>query len=427
MKKQSQKNIILYVGKFFGSMIADLRRYEKKQKTKFRIAYLFDLKNTSASYQNKLENNVDILIPCNPSSDISIQKALLPYQDELFAVTFRGEDQASLFQKIIPHVPYMKTPTETSLTWATEKLSMRRRLYTADKKITPSYTVVSDTSRASMKKIEEKVGFPLIVKPSGLAASRLVSICYHKEELKVVLDKVFKKIHKVYKETQGRGEPKVLVEQFMEGEMYSIDIYITSRGKVYFCPLVHVKTGKLIGFDDFFGYQQITPTLLKPSSVQIAEDVAKKAVHTLGLRSTSAHVELMKTEDGWKVIEVGPRIGGFRHIMYHLSYNINHSMNDVLIHAGKKPIIPKKKLGYSVAMKFFAKKEGKLKKLSGIKKAQTLASFNRIYINKKIGDSCAYAKNGGTSVFNIILFNKDRSKLLADIRRLEQMIRIDTV
>ncbi len=77
-------------------------------------------------------------------------------------------------------------------------------------------------------------------------------------------------------------------------------------------------------------------------------------------------------------------------------------------------------------MKFFAKKEGKLIKLTGIKKAQELKSFKRIYISKKVGDSCTYAKHGGVSVFNIILFNKDRSLLLADIRRLEKMIHIET-
>ncbi|OHA62698.1 MAG: hypothetical protein A3E07_00240 [Candidatus Wildermuthbacteria bacterium RIFCSPHIGHO2_12_FULL_45_9] len=47
-------------------------------------------------------------------------------------------------------------------------------------------------------------------------------------------------------------------------------------------------------------------------------------------------------------------------------------------------------------------------------------------INLKIGDRAIYAKHGGKSVFDIILFNKDRAKLLADIRRLEQMISIET-
>jgi len=75
-------------------------------------------------------------------------------------------------------------------------------------------------------------------------------------------------------------------------------------------------------------------------------------------------------------------------------------------------------------MKFFAKEEGKLVKLGGIKKIQELKSLKKLYINKKVGDSCKFAKHGGSSVFNIILVNKDRSELLADIRRLEQTVDI---
>lgn len=424
-QNQSERNIILYVGKLYGHMVEAIRAYEKKHDNTFRIAFLYDQKSKRVKLDDAAQF-ADMLIPCDTTSPMSIQTALRPYQDELLAITCRGEDYISTLARIIPHVPYLKTATAESLLWSTDKLLMRRRLFIHNKKITPAYTVVSDTSKASLDKIKKKVGFPLVVKPSGLAASRLVTICFHQEELETTLKKVFKKINKVYSETGGNWEPKVLVEQFMDGEMYSIDAYVSGRGKVHFLPMVHVKTGRAIGFDDFFGYSQMTPTLLKKESIAAAENVATQAIHALGLRSTTAHVELMKTEDGWKVIELGPRIGGFRQMMYDMSFGINHTMNDVLIRIPEKPIIPKKLKGYTVAMKFFAKKEGKLTKLSGLKKAQELASFKKIYVHKKLGDSCAYAKHGGSSVFDIILFNPSRSELLADIRRLEQGVKIET-
>ena len=37
---------------------------------------------------------------------------------------------------------------------------------------------------------------------------------------------------------------------------------------------------------------------------------------------------------------------------------------------------------------------------------------------------CDFARNGDDPVFDIVLFNKDRSRVLADIRRLEQAIDI---
>lgn len=424
--KHKEKNIILFVGKIYGHMIDAIRTYEKESKMKFRIGLIHDSKIKLDQYTQAALERIDVHLSCDFNSERALQKTITPYQDEILVLTTRSEEEIRRMAKVIPHVPYVLTPTVKSLFWSTDKIKMRERLHAYNPKITAAFTVVKNTTKATIKSIEEKVGYPLIVKPSGLAASRLVSICFHREELEDILKKVFKTIDQVYKKNLRQHEPEVLVEKFMEGDMYSLDAYVSADGKIYFCPMAHIKTGKTIGFDDFFGYRQITPTLLNETSIATAQMVARESIYALGLRNTVAHVELMKTEDGWKIVEVGPRIGGFRHMMYEFSFGINHTMNDVLIRMGKKPQISKKIKGYTVAMKFFAKTEGKLAKLAGIKKAQDLKSFKRVYINKKVGDSCKFAKNGGSSVFNIILFNKDRSKLLADIRRLETMIQIET-
>ncbi len=424
--KKQPKNIIVFVHKVSEEYINIIRKYQKDHKIKYRIALLTDIKQNDRKNIIKTAKATDIHMSCDTRSDLEIQKMLLPYEGQILAITGRGDHSAPILSRIIPHVPYLRTTTPQSLKWATDKILMRRRFRTYDKKITPNYILVKDSSKKTLQKIEARVGYPAIVKPTGLGESKLVTIVYHKEELEKTLKRIFRTINITYRRSSGNWEPKVLVEQFMEGDMYSFDAHVTSRGKVYFCPPVHIKTGRSIGFDDFFGYAQMTPTLLKKDSIRAAEEVATKGIHALGLRSTSAHIELMKMESGWKVIELGPRLGGFRQDLYALSYDINLNMNDIKIRIPEKIELSKKVKGFSIAMKFFAKKEGRLSKLGGILKAQTLDSFHKITINKKIGQVCRYAKNGGGSVFNIILFNKNRPKLLADVRRLEQMIKIET-
>ncbi len=407
-------------------MITAIRKYEKETKRKFRIGLLYDLKDKRNAPTDELLRQIDVIVPCNTLSDKTIQEALLPYEDELLAISCRGEDYIEMFARIIPFVPYLRTPTSESLRWASDKLSMRRRLYIYNKKITPDYMVVTNTDQETLERIEQKLGFPLVVKPTGLAASRLVTICFHKQELEAALKKVFKKINSVYQETGGNWTPQVLVEQFLDGEMYSIDGYVSARGKVQLTPLVHIQTGRKIGFDDFFGYIQMAPSGLNADNVKAARNVASQAVHALALRSTTVHIELMKTEKGWKVIEIAARQGGYRHHLYEHSFGINHTINDILIRIPEEVRIKRKVKGYTAYMKFFAKKEGRLTKLTGIKRAQELSSFKEISVNKKIGDMCTFAKNGGTSVFNILLSNPQKSELLADIRRLEQMTEIET-
>ncbi|MGM0629479.1 MAG: ATP-grasp domain-containing protein, partial [Patescibacteria group bacterium] len=301
-----QKNIIMLVSLNASAGIKDFK--ESEESSGYRLVILYQNKPKTKKQEGLLEM-YDVAIRCNLDSAKAVTQAIKPYENELLAVTCRGEGNIPAFQKVIPHVPYLRTPTTESLEWSTNKLKMRRRFNAYDHNITPKFTVVQDAKEKSLKKIEEKVGFPLIIKPVGLASSLLVSVAYYPEELEQSLKKTLRKIQKIYKEMNGRGEPEVLVEQFIDGNMYSVDAHIGSRGAVYFNPFVHIKTGRSVGFDDFFGYQQSTPAGLNKNSIKEAQEVSIKAIRALKLRSTTAHIELLQTEKGWKVIEVGPRMG----------------------------------------------------------------------------------------------------------------------
>lgn len=425
---QKQKNIILFINterpKVTSETIASLKKYGRENKQKFRFAIIFDSKKTKQQ-DEKLLKEVNLQIPCDFNDELKIKSALLPYKDELLAIIAKSpESNIPIFAKIVPHVPYLRTPSAESLLWSVNKIAMRQHLALYDSSITPKFLVIENSHKKTLKQIKDEISFPAILKPAQLALSLLVSICFHEEELEETLKKALKKVSKIYKENNREAKPEILIEEFFEGDMYSIDAYINDDGEIEFCPLVHIATGYSVGFEDFFSYKVITPTTLEKDAVLEAEEVAQKAVHALGLKNTTAHIELIKTNNGWKVIELGPRIGGFRHVMYKDSFNIDHNLNDALIRMGKKPIIPKKCLGYSSAMKFFAEEEGVITEIKGIKLIQNLKSFKSIEVNKKVGDKCLYAKNGGKSVFNLTLFNKDRSELLADIRRIEQIIEI---
>lgn len=420
------RSIILFVGSYSDPQKIAMRRLEKILDKELVALVLLDATDPGA--RKKLAKDPkSIVIDCDFSSLMVLQSTLKPYRNNIIAATCRAEKNVPLFKKTIPHVPFVNTPTELSLDWTTDKIRMRQLLRGYDRSISPKFTVVHDATPETLDKIEKRIGFPLILKPSGLAASLLVTICYHREELEENLNNMVRKIDSIYKQRRGRGEPQILVEEFMEGAMFSIDAYVNQKGVAYYTPLVHVKTGRSVGFDDFFGYMRVTPVILKPHKVEAAQKTADKAVEALNLRSTSCHIELMKTEDGWKVIELGPRLGGFRHEMYELSYGFDHSLNDILIRIPRRPILAKKSKGYTSVMQFYARKKGRLKKIAGINKIRNLESFSGIEVNKKAGDMCNFARNGDDPVFTITLFNKSRSRLLADIRRLEKTVKITVI
>jgi hypothetical protein len=417
---KNKKNIIVFVMTLADRYVDDISEYASKNGKEYRIMLLRDSR-LKVSPANK---KCDILVECDFSKPWKIAEALLPYQNELLAITCRTEQNIARFAQVIPHVPYLRTPTVESLRWATDKYEMRKRLRLFDAKNTPKFTWVKENTKKERSRVIEKVQFPMIVKPASLAASLFVTICYHEEELEKALHTIFKKIHTAYANDERKEVPKIIAEEYMDGSLYSIDCYVNSRGGVSYCPMVQQKTAKEIGHDDFYNYLQITPTALKISTIEKAQKVAETAIHALGLRSITAHVELMKVDDEWKVIEVGPRCGGFRDVLHGLSCDINHTMNDVAVRIPRKPVVPKKCKGYAAYIKYFADKEGTIIETKGIKKIESLESFHKITVMKKVGDRAVFSRNGGRAVFTSVLYNSDRSKLLADIRRIEKMVSV---
>lgn len=423
----ASRDTVLFVNGVRKQTFAALDTYATRYGKKLRMVVFVDKKrNKLITSLNKQKATKKLFVEAvDFSSPVDIKKKLAKYVDHLLAVTCQFENSIPYLQDLVAHVPYLDTPTHSSLDWSTDKIAMRQLLKIHDPSLIPKFTVIKDSDAKSIAKVEKQVGYPLVVKPAGLAASLLVSVCYHREELETTLRRTFKTIEKVYKNKLGRGTPKILVEQLMDGEMYSVDVYVNGRGNTYLTPPVHVKTGRAIGFDDFYGYQRITPTRLLPTHIEDANHAAVEAVHAMGLRSTTAHVELMRTEKEWKIIELAPRMGGFRHDMYMLSYGINHILNDILVRIPQKPIIPKKTKGYTAVFNMYARKEGKLNNILGLKKLRLLESFKEVEVNKSKDDDLKFAKNGGSPVLEITLFNKSRSDLLADIRRMEKAIEIE--
>lgn len=423
---KKKRNIIAYVSKMPSEAIADIRAWEKETGEKYRIMLIENSARKLSKKQSGANlEGISIVLSVDFGSDSALQEVLAPYQDELCAITSRAESYLADFIKIIPFVPYLHTPTPESLIWASDKRLMRRHFKVADSAITPKYTLVKDTSEEELERVVNLIGFPLILKPTNLAQSLLVHVCHHREELKKAAKDTFKEIERVY-EANGRTErPRVIVEQYMEGLQYSIDAYVSARGKVTCCPLVRQKTGHDIGRDDFFGYLQSTPTGLSSLTVKKAEEVVRRGVHALGLRNTTVHVELMRIDNTWKIIEIGARIGGFRAQLHRLSCEINHGMNDILVRMGRQPVVPRRCSRFAAAMKYYAKEEGEIVSILGLKKVEKLASFDHIEMRKKRGDKSVFAKNGGGAIFVLYLVNDSRSELLADIRRVEESVKVE--
>jgi len=422
-----EKDIILFVNAIRPATFEALQMYQAQTGRRFKPIVLVDttIRHSITARNGQAYAKSDLLVlSADFTSAASIRAALGPYMHRIFAVTSQYENSVNELKKLIPYLPYLATPTEKSLEWATEKKHMRQLMEAYDRTLIPQYCEVTDASDKTVAKICETMSFPLIVKPSGLEGSLLVSMVTTKAELQDVLTRTFIAIQGAYDKWIKRQIPAVLVEEFMKGDMYSVDTYVSARGTCVHTPPVKVITGRKAGFDDFFGYIQRAPAGLPPEELEKAYDAVERACRAVCLRSVTAHVELMRTEDGWKIIELGPRIGGFRHEIYAKTYGINHIVNDILNRGGEAPVIPTAIRAHTAYLNIYAREEGVLAAVSGLDAVKRLASFQFMKQCAYVGEEVLFAKNNGDPVYQLCLSNESEAVLEQDIANVERSLRL---
>lgn len=421
------KKIVLFVNAIRPATFEALRDYEQRSGQKLTPMVIVDAKIQDAiTERNGQKNNPDVaVISTDFDSAASLRKALLACDGDIIAVTSQYENSILELKKLLPYFPYLPMPSESSLDWSTEKKIMRQLLEGYNPSLVPSFVEVTNARTDTISEIETTLSYPMIVKPSGLEGSLLVNLVTNRSELLETLEHTFREIQHAYDTWIKRQEPSVLVEEFMDGDMYSIDTYVSDQGVCRHTPPVKVITGKKVGFDDFFGYMQTTPCGLDESSTALAYHTAEQACRALGLRSVTAHVELMRLSDNrWKIIELGPRIGGYRHDIYNLSYGINHIANDIINRAGETPIVNDILLKHTAAFNIYARQEGVIRKVEGIEIVKSLPSFVSLIQDFFPGDTAKFAKNNGDPIVKVILSHSSGDQFRHDTKIMEQTLRV---
>lgn len=267
--------------------------------------------------------------------------------------------------------------------------------------------------------------WPVVVKPSGLAKSLLVTPCDNLDELKTCLTRTFDTIHQVYERENYPGEPGVLIEEMMYGDMFSTDAYVTQDGQIFCLPLVQVITAHSIGKPGgFYGYEIIAPPPISDEESEAAFTACRSAIKALNLRSVTTHIELYRTEEGWKIIELAARIGGYREMLYREVYGIEHFYNDLSVRMGKLPEMPTVAKKHAIKVGIYADEEGVIESIQGLETARELPSIVYLDAYAKPGDTALFANHGGNLVVDGILSNTDPEQLRADADKVRELINI---
>ncbi len=235
----------------------------------------------------------------------------------------------------------------------------------------PWYYTVPDFDH--LEGVIEKLTYPCIMKPTDNAGSRGVVLCHDRKEL----ESEYKYSH------QESRCGSVIIEEYLQGPEFSIEVMVVDGE-----PHVLQITDKLTtGAPHFVEMGHSQPTRQSEENSEKIRDLACRAVKAVGINIGPAHVEMILTKDGPRMVELGARMGG-DNITTHLvplSTGIDMVGCTIKISCGEKiDIEPKIQKGS--AIRYFDAQNGTIKAINGIEEAKKIPGVKDISIVHQVGE-----------------------------------------
>lgn len=252
--------------------------------------------------------------------------------------------------------------------WSTDKYQMKQRFIDGG---------VPCAKGKLIKSVEEAQGFffPVIVKPRDNSGSRGVKLCRNIQELQSCMDEALQYSHK----------DSVLVEEFIEGQEYSIES-LHFDGKTEVIQFTEKKTTEF-PYNVELGHKQ--PANLSEEKKENIKNIICKIANALHFENCPSHTELKINERGIFVIETSPRLGGdyITSTLVPLSTGINMEDQLLSIALGEPVDINTGRIEKASGICFFSLAEGCISDIDDrINEAKNWKGVVDFYLKLKAGE-----------------------------------------
>ena len=272
---------------------------------------------------------------------------------------------------------------------ATDKSAMRKALLNAGVPVPVFYKV--DTLD-EFKTAASKMPGPFMVKPADSSGSRGILKVDHKD-----------KAAKAYEYARSFSRNGiVVVEDCMVGPEVSVET-LADEGKIHVIQITDKITTGAPHFVEM-GHTQ-------PTRLDCADEIKKVAIaanKAIGIEYGPSHTEIIVTEEGPKIVELGARLGGdciTTHLVP-LSTGVNMVEACIKIALGMKPDM-QSTLNCGSAIRYFHQSPGVIKSISGIKDAGRISGIQQISIVHGVGERITEIVDSSSRMGFVIAQGKD--------------------
>lgn len=263
-----------------------------------------------------------------------------------------------------------------------DKALMKERFTAAGVPIAPYRLAENEDDAVAWAK---RQGYPVVVKPTCGAGSQGVIRADDEEQLRQAYRRTRLIVREHGLETNGRPDSQLLVEGYLDGQEYSVELLIRNGEPHVLC--VFEKPHPLTGpyFEESL---YVTPPRLSAERVGELGELAKKSAAALGLHSGAAHCEIRSGSGGDFILETGGRLigGACSQVFDHV---IEGDIHEYLLRLalGEEIEVPLQEPGrHAGAMMLPVPCAGRLVAMRGVEEARQVPGIQNMIVNCTPGE-----------------------------------------
>jgi biotin carboxylase len=245
-----------------------------------------------------------------------------------------------------------------------------------------------------LRKIEGRLNFPLMVKPSEGYASRAVFKVINNEEL----EKAF------YAAKNESADSMVIIEKFIQGQDVSVESF-TLDGSI---EMIYITNKKITNPPLYVPLRHSLPCRLSADVQDEIKKVAEKAVKALGVKNGPVNFDIRVTEKGPVVLEMAARLGGnCLPVIVNLHSGIDTISESIKLALGEKPLLQERFRRPAGVRLLTSEVTGRIVNIAGIEELRKKKDILEINLLPGIGDRINRFSSGIDKIGYLIVSGED--------------------
>jgi biotin carboxylase len=343
---------------------------------------------------------------------------------EVTAIIVAGYENYVLAAAYIAQYFKVPGPSIEAAMAATDKAIMRQNFIDYDPALSPDFAEVADWDEAL--EFMESHSFPVMLKPASLMKSLLITKSNTVEALEKNYRRTTAEIQRLYGKYNIGRQPKIIIEEYLDGSMHTVAAFAGHDGEPIIIPgITDCVTAQEFGHNDNYLYSRTLPTALSQEDQNSIMRAAEGGMRALRMANCPAHIEIMLTKSGPKIIEIGARIGGYRPRMYEYAYGIDMQRVMIDIASGAQPSISQQYGRSTTVFELFPDGEGQFSHVTYQYEIEKLPSLRHCSIKAKPGETIGRSSQGYKAAVVIILGSEDAEQCAQDAAYIRKNVTVE--